>query len=148
MVNVINLAASTAMGGAEQVILWIATSIDPTVFNCRFCLFVDLRRPPPELYEMLQKGNNDLSTVEIRRTIELQQFTRLINLIKNGRPQVLHTHGYRSDILGLLAAKLIGIPIVSTVHGWTSATRRLRVYESFHKRCLKYFDMVIAVSED
>ena len=147
-VKVVHLVASIAMGGADQVILWIASSIDRTVFNCRFCLFVDLRRPIPELYEMLQKGNNDLSTVKIRSTIELKQFTQLFHLIRKSRPQVLHTHGYRSDILGLLAAKLIGIPIVSTVHGWTSATRRLRAYEWFHKRCLQYFDMVIAVSEE
>lgn len=146
-VKVLNLVASTAMGGAERVILSIAGAIDRAVFDCRYCLFVDLRRPPPELYEMLRNGKNELSTVEIRRPIEAGQLRQLFAVVRKNRPQVLHTHGYRSDFLGLIAAKWMGIPAVSTVHGWTSATPRLRVYEACHRKYLRYFDKVITVSQ-
>ncbi|MEK7841306.1 MAG: glycosyltransferase, partial [Deltaproteobacteria bacterium] len=146
-VKVLNLVASTAMGGAERVILSMAGAIDRAVFDCRYCLFVDLRRPPPELYEMLRNGKNELSTVEIHRPIEAGQLRQLLAVVRKNRPQVLHTHGYRSDFLGLIVARWMGIPTVSTVHGWTSATPRLRVYEACHRKYLRYFDKVITVSQ-
>nr|MBI3613030.1 glycosyltransferase [Nitrospirota bacterium] len=146
-ITVLNLVASTAMGGAEKVILSIAGAIDRTAFDCRYCLFVDLRRPPPELYEMLRSGKNELSTVEIRRPIEAGQLRQLFAVVRKNRPQVLHTHGYRSDFFGLIVARWMGIPTVSTVHGWTSATPRLRAYEACHRKYLRYFDKVITVSQ-
>lgn len=147
-IQVLNLAASTAMGGAERVMLSMASAIDKYRFDCRFGLFIDLRRPPCELYALLKEGNNDVATIEIRKTFDWRQFVTCWKIIKNSKPALLHTHGHRSDFFGLMMAKLTGTPIVTTVHGWTSSTSRLRLYEPLHRWGLKYFDAVIAVSEE
>ena len=37
---------------------------------------------------------------------------------------LLHSHGYKSNILlGFIPKRLRGIPLVSTIHGWTSTQR-------------------------
>jgi glycosyltransferase involved in cell wall biosynthesis len=145
--TIVHVAASTAMGGAEQVIFSLASAIDRNLFQCRFVLFVDVRRPPCELQHMLQGRSEDVVVINIRRTLEVRQIIELYRVLKASQPHVLHTHGYRCDMLGLVMARLLHIPVVSTVHGWTSATARLRFYEWCHRWVLRYFDGVITVSD-
>jgi glycosyltransferase involved in cell wall biosynthesis len=147
-IQILNLAASIAMGGAERVMLSMASAIDGCRFDYRFCLFIDLRRPACELYALLKEEGRSVTTIEIMKTVDWRQLAHCWKIIKNSKPALLHTHGHRSDFFGLLMAKCMGIPIVATVHGWTSSTSRLRLYEPLHRWGLKYFDVVIAVSEE
>jgi glycosyltransferase involved in cell wall biosynthesis len=52
----------------------------------------------------------------------------LIRMLATRRPAVLHTHGYKAGILGRLAARLAGRPVVSTFHAGEPGTGKLRLY--------------------
>jgi glycosyltransferase involved in cell wall biosynthesis len=56
-------------------------------------------------------------------------------------------HGYKANLLGLLAARRLGIPIVSVSHGWTAESLRVRVFEALDRRVLRRMDKVVCVSE-
>ena len=43
-------------------------------------------------------------------------FSALLRRLRRDRPALVHTHGYKAGILGRLAARLAGIPCVSTFH--------------------------------
>jgi glycosyltransferase involved in cell wall biosynthesis len=58
----------------------------------------------------------------------------------------IHSHGYKPDIYGGVAAKLAGIPTLSTCHLWTRATLALRGYARLDALMLRSFDKVVAVS--
>lgn len=55
-------------------------------------------------------------------------FQGLIGLLRQRRPAVLHTHGYKAGIMGRLAARLAGVPGVSTFHAGEPGTGKLRLY--------------------
>jgi glycosyltransferase involved in cell wall biosynthesis len=40
----------------------------------------------------------------------------LHSALRTARPQLLHTHGYKANIMGRLSARLLGIPVISTFH--------------------------------
>ena len=62
---------------------------------------------------------------------------------------LVHSHGYKADILGLLAARLHGIPIVSTPHGWSKERDlRLSLYELSHRIALRFMDRVCPLSPE
>jgi glycosyltransferase involved in cell wall biosynthesis len=67
--------------------------------------------------------------------------------LKAGGFDLVHTHGYRADLVGLIAARRCGIPIVSTCHGFIAIDRNLTFYNKLDVFLLRYFDRVIAVSE-
>src|SRR6266704_2075951 len=67
-------------------------------------------------------------------------------LCRRLRPDVVHTHGYRADVLDAAIARGLGIPVVSTVHGFTGGGRRNRFYQWLQRRALRRFDAVVAVS--
>jgi glycosyltransferase involved in cell wall biosynthesis len=63
------------------------------------------------------------------------------------RPDVVHTHGMRADVVAGWSARCVGLPTITTVHGFTGASRKLQVYERLQVMMLSTFDAVIAVSQ-
>ena len=62
------------------------------------------------------------------------------------RPAVVHTHGYRPDVLDSGVARRAGCRVVTTVHGFTGGDWKNRVYEWLQCRSYPDFDAVVAVS--
>jgi glycosyltransferase involved in cell wall biosynthesis len=63
--------------------------------------------------------------------------------------QVLHTHQYKQDLIGLLAAAGTGCRVVSTPHGWsTHADWKLRSYEWLDRRVFRFCDAVVPLSRE
>jgi glycosyltransferase involved in cell wall biosynthesis len=61
---------------------------------------------------------------------------------------VLHTHGYKTDLIGLLAVRGTGCRIVSTPHGWSvQAGWKLRLYEALDRAAFPFCDAVVPLSE-
>jgi glycosyltransferase involved in cell wall biosynthesis len=69
------------------------------------------------------------------------------SILERQHADVLHTHGYRPDVLDAPVARRIGIPTVTTVHGYSGHGWKNRVYEWMQTRALRRFDAVIAVSD-
>ena len=57
----------------------------------------------------------------------------LMRAIRNTRPSLVHTHGYKAGILGRLAASFLRIPVVSTFHAGEPGTGRVRLYNQLDK---------------
>lgn len=62
------------------------------------------------------------------------------------RPAVLHTHGYKAGLLGRLAARGLGIPVVSTYHAGEPGEGRMRLYQAMDRATARLAHP-IAVSE-
>lgn len=75
-----------------------------------------------------------------------REYRSLKKLVARLRPGVVHTHGYRADVIGGAAARAHRVPTVSTVHGFTGGGRRNRLYERVQSFALRRADAVIAVS--
>jgi glycosyltransferase involved in cell wall biosynthesis len=76
----------------------------------------------------------------------LREYRTLSALVAQLRPRVVHTHGYRSDVIGGAVARAHDIPTVSTVHGFTGGGRRNRLNETVQCFALRRADAVLAVS--
>jgi glycosyltransferase involved in cell wall biosynthesis len=69
-------------------------------------------------------------------------------MFRQRHPLAVHCNDYRSDVLAWAArGSKLDITLISTCHGHTSATARVRVYELLDRLLLPRFDWVIGVSE-
>ena len=76
----------------------------------------------------------------------LHERQAIARLIEQLTPDVVHTHGYRPDVLAGSVARRAGIPTVTTMHGFTGLNWKLRLYERLQRGMLGGFDAVVAVS--
>ena len=60
--------------------------------------------------------------------------------------QVVHSHGYRTDVVAALAVGSAKPATISTAHGFTGGGWRNRLYERLQAAAWKKFDSVVAVS--
>ncbi|OLC87151.1 MAG: hypothetical protein DMD38_15035 [Gemmatimonadetes bacterium] len=70
----------------------------------------------------------------------------LKDLCRRLRPHVVHTHGYRPDVVDSTVPRHLGIPTVTTVHGFAGGDWKNRLYERLQRRAYRRFDSVIVVS--
>jgi len=76
----------------------------------------------------------------------LRERTAILDLTRRVRPDVVHTHGCRPDVVDATPARRLGIPTVTTVHGFTGGNWKIRLYERLQRRAYRSFDAVIVVS--
>jgi len=72
----------------------------------------------------------------------------LLRTVRDVAPDVVHSHGYKPNILlGLLPRRLRG-PMLTTLHGWTGGRRfsALWLYERLDRLSLRRIDSVVVVA--
>lgn len=63
------------------------------------------------------------------------------------RPDLVHSHGYKPDVMLRLPGVAGRAARVATCHNWFGSGAKDAFYEWLDKRCLRGFDAVVAVSE-
>src|SRR2546428_813799 len=76
----------------------------------------------------------------------LRERSAIAQVCRQVRPDVVHTHGYRPDVVDSGVARRLRIPVVTTVHGSTGGGWRNRLYQWLQCRAFRRFDAVVAVS--
>ena len=102
----------------------------------------------------LRRLGVSVTIVDETRNNAVRILTRLTRFLRANEFEVVHTHRYKDNVLGAIAAKLAGVPhVIRTVHGLNEPTRgwaraKAWAYEALDKatlRCLA--DRIIAVSK-
>lgn len=78
--------------------------------------------PEGSLIERAEAGGLDLRLIpDMRRNIDPRRdwrsYREVVRLLREIRPEIVHTHSAKAGILGRMAATKLGIPVVHTIHG-------------------------------
>jgi glycosyltransferase involved in cell wall biosynthesis len=82
-----------------------------------------------------------------RCPIDRQSFTRIMELCRQLNVAIWHGHDYKSNLLGLMIARHHPMRLITTVHGWTDDTWRMRLYRRIDLWCLRRYERVVTVSQ-
>ncbi len=88
-----------------------------------------------------------LDTSRYKYLNPIRNLREAIGRIKGGGFDLIHTHGYRANLIGLMAAKVCGLPVVATCHGFIRNDRHLDFYTKLDMFLLRYFSAIISVSD-
>ncbi|HAL61297.1 MAG TPA: hypothetical protein DCP08_02695 [Chloroflexi bacterium] len=151
MIKVLHLRSSATISGPERQILQLAEPLRRRGFEMGLLLLHRRRSAPSTSHPLIPEARNkgiEADTVRVDARFSPQAISRIARHLKEGRFHLLHTHDYKSDLLGLLAARLAGAKAVASARGYTDSTPALRLYKYIDLIVLRFFSLVIAVSED
>jgi len=134
-------------GGPDKTILLSAKAHDRTRYDVR-CVY--LRGAWDDAFNIGKRAQAlgiPFEEVLERGRIDPLAMLRLARIIARHRPHVIHTHDYKTDVLGFLMRPFFPrAALLATAHGWTLDNRQMDLYNAVDRRVLRYFDHVIAVS--
>jgi glycosyltransferase involved in cell wall biosynthesis len=148
--KVAHLIDSVGLYGAEQVLLTLckeqqAQGLKPVIVSCGL---------PNEEAKPIEKAAReqgvDLIVWRMAAGLNVRSARELIAHLREKKVNLLHSHGYKFNILlGILGRTKIGMPLVSTVHGYVKAKfpKKMWVYELLDRVFLKRFDAIVLVSK-
>lgn len=111
-------------------------------------LFYNLRQPSLELCQRARRSGLSVRMVRCRGRADWRTLREIRQCIRADSADLVHTHGYKADLYGYLAARREGKPVVATCHNWVGGTAALRIYNRLDRMVLRKFSAIAAVSGD
>lgn len=147
--RVLHLGSPTGLYGAERWILALINNIDARCVESEVAVVLDDPRLDAPLCSEAAAMGFASTVFEAHGKFSWAAVRQVREHILSRRIDVLHTHGYKSDLIALLAARGTGCRIVTTPHGWsTNADLKLSVYEALDRLLFYGFDAVAPLSQD
>lgn len=144
--RIVHAAAPAQVGGLETVMLTLAVGQRRAGYQVSLLATTDQGPEHPMVRRALEQGL-EVDCISVSSRSYRLEAKRQCEVLRARAPQVVHTHGYRADLVAGFAARTLGLPRVSTAHGFTGGTLRNRFYEWLQVRTLRGFQGVVAVSE-
>lgn len=144
--RVLHLISSGGFYGAERAVLDLCRASLKGLFSPLLASFLDLRKPHLELHEAAGREGVPTRLIRCRHAVDLYAVRQIRQVLLEDKIDIMHCHGFKADFHGLLAGRLVGIPLVATNHLWTGSNRIVRWYEWLDGFVLRFFDRVVAVS--
>lgn len=144
--HVVHVCAPAPFGGLERVLAGLLPelAVGGTAVTCIAVLVPGL--PEPAFLAGLRAGGVNVLVLRVAAREYTRERREVLAALARLGATVVHTHGYRSDVIVGRAAKRAGYPVVTTLHGFTRQGWRGRIYEWVQLRAVRTFQAVVAVS--
>jgi glycosyltransferase involved in cell wall biosynthesis len=145
-VRVLHILAPGAFGGLERVVQSLAHGQVRAGDEVHVAAVLDQVNAGHPLLGTLAAGGVSTHAIVLSARGYWRERAAILELCGRVRPVVVHTHGYRADVVDAAAARRLGTPTVTTVHGFTGGDWKNRLYERLQRRAYREFAAVVAVS--
>ncbi len=150
-INVLQFICPTGFYGAERWVLALANNLDSSQVRCDLVVTEEAEDQDLEIHNQFQKldfAEGQAFKIPMSGRFDVRAITQLCRIIRQRDIHIIHTHGYKSDMLGLVAATLCKIPKISTPHGFGEpASLKHKLFVWLGALSLRHFDRVAPLSE-
>ncbi len=148
-IKVLQLGSPTGLYGAERWILALIKHLDPEKIRVSVAAIKDSSHLDAPLCVEAAKLGFPSHVIESFGRVNVSAVRNMRQLILQNRINILHTHGYKTDMVGLLATRGTACRNVTTPHGWSNQPDfKLWCYEALDRCVYPFFDAVVPLSED
>lgn len=144
--KLLHVTAPAEFGGLESVVAALTAGHAARGHDVSLASVMTPGGREPSGFRNLEARGVRVIRLRIPARSYLAEFRALAALCAELRPDVMHTHGYRSDMIGLAVCSLARVSIMATVHGFTGSTPRTRLWEYLQTRAFRHMAAVVAVS--
>ncbi len=145
--NLLHLTASRFIGGPERQILELANEFAASGSGVEntICSFREDGLCRPFLAAAAEAGHPCVEIPHDHPRL-LAAVGDVARLLRRRSVDVLLVNGYKAGLVGWLAARSCGVPVVGVSRGWTAENAKVRLYERLDRWLLRRMDRVVCVS--
>jgi glycosyltransferase involved in cell wall biosynthesis len=144
-IRVLHILAPAREGGLERVVSMLSEGQGADRVHVAAVLSPDDADGHPFIAR-LKRANIPVTAIVTGARSYLSEYRLLGQLVAQQKPGIIHTHGYRADVIGGAVGRAYRVPTVSTVHGFTGSGKGNRFNERVQCFALRFAGAVIAVS--
>lgn len=143
------LGSPAGLYGAERWILALIRHLDPERIESWVGAIKDASQMTVPLCEEAAKNGVKTVSFDARGKVNFKAVHLVRKFILENDIDILHTHFYKTDLIGLLATRGTACRTISTPHGWSKeADFKLWCYEMCDRMIFPFFDAVVPLSDD
>jgi glycosyltransferase involved in cell wall biosynthesis len=142
-IKILYVTSNLGIGGLEKVVVQLCKNLNRDVFSTAVCCL----HFKGELAAELEKDNIPVFLLDSKKRPDYFAFLKLVKVIDEFKPQVVHTHNINASIDGVIASILKSIPVI--IH--TDHARRFpdKIRYMVAEWAVSHFmKRIIAVSEE
>lgn len=143
--TLLHLTASPCYGGSERQMLELGRELRSD-YRSVYATF----REEERCWEFVRQAEEQgFEVVGLKHDTPrvLAAYRELVDVVRHTQADVLLCHSYKPNILGRIAARELGIPVIAVSHGWTGESLRVRAFDWLDRVNLRWMDRVVCVSE-
>jgi glycosyltransferase involved in cell wall biosynthesis len=135
------------MYGAEHMLLNLCRSLARLDCDVSVAVFHNSKNPHLEIGDRLSAEGIEVLGVPCTGRIDSTVIRKIRRLIRTRHIDLVHSHGYKSNIYTFLATRFTSISAVATAHNWTGESELPPLYNKLDRLVLRRFSAIAAVSD-
>lgn len=146
-ITILDLRDSPWVDGPGRTTLESAVRVDREKYHIIVAGFSGGAQKTGEYLREAERRGLTVARLEESGAFDPAVITQVLRLIDLHAVDIIHTHEFRSNVIGLVCARLRRLPVLATCHGWiaNSAKGKIRVF--LDRLALYFFDHIIVVSK-
>ncbi len=144
---ILHVLAAGEVGGLERVVRALATGQRCAAHRVAVAVVLEPSQAEHPFVRSLERQDIEIVLIQVGPRSYRAERLAIADLCRSLRPDIVHTHGYRPDVVDSGVAQRAGIATVTTVHGFTGGGWKNWLYERLQRRAFRRFDAVVAVSQ-
>jgi glycosyltransferase involved in cell wall biosynthesis len=145
-VKILHLVSSSGYYGKEAVVINLCSALEKLGCASEVGAFLNSQAPNQDLVDRAHVQGLQATTFACNGRLDLGAVRAIRDHILSQQVDLIHTHDYKADLYGYLAARRAARPVFATCHLWFSTTMQDRFYGGIDRLVLRGFDGVIGVS--
>jgi glycosyltransferase involved in cell wall biosynthesis len=146
MLTILFLISSEGYYGAENMLVALARNLSQLGCRSIVAVFCDSRFRHTEAADHAHRQGLTVEILPCDGRWDWSTVVGIRNLLVKHNVDLLHPHGYKSDLYAYAAAWPNRVALLATSHNWPSKLLIMRAYAALDRLILRRFDKVIVVS--
>lgn len=148
-VNVLQFICPAGFYGAERWVLALANNSVDEHARQDLAVTIEPNQGGLEIMKFPHFFSGECHQIDTASRFDWRAIRRLCKIIRDRDIHVIHTHGYKSDIIGVIAARLTGIKSISTPHGFgKTQSKKMKLFIKLGCFSFRFFDYVVPLSSE
>ena len=145
--RILHLISCSGVFGAERVVLVLSKALKKRNFHPVIGVISNISNSHFSVAEEAKAAGLDTVIFPCIHKFDLKLIFAIRNYIEKQRIDLIHCHGYKSNLFGLLSSHQ-KIPKVTTNHNWLKSHWKLRAYCLLDSLWIRFFDRIVSVSQE